>query len=116
MRVARGGDHPFLDARATAVVEADHRASGLGREVHHLASLLREWARQATAEDGEIVTEDANLAAVDRAVSGDHAVAGNFSFRHVEVGDSMRLELVELDERSAVKQEFHPLARSHPPL
>ena len=67
----------FLDARAARIVDADHRASGLHREVHDLADLLGERAREAAAEDREVLREDADLAAVDGAVAGDHAVAGD---------------------------------------
>ena len=114
--VAGERDDAFLDSRAAAVVEADYRASDFRRQVHHLADLLGEGARQAAAEDGEIVAEDADLAAVDSAVAGHDAIAGNFFLGHVEVGDSMRLELVELDERAAVEQKLDPLARGHAPL
>ena len=60
--------------------------------------------------------EDADLASVDRAVAGHHAVAGNLLARHVEVGDAMRFELVELDERAAIEQELDALARRHAAL
>ncbi len=98
IRVACQRHDAFLDARAAAVVEADHGASGFGREVHHLADLLGEGAGQAAAEDGEVVAEDAYLAAVDGAVAGHDAVAGDFFIGHLEVGDSMGLKLIELDE------------------
>src|SRR5208283_553878 len=83
---------------------------------HHLADLLRERAGQAAAEDREIVAEDAHLAPVDRAVAGHDAVAGDFFLRHVEVGDSMGLELVDLDERVAVEDKLDALARGHAAL
>src|SRR5208337_3437321 len=116
IRVARQRHYAFLDSRAAAVVEPDHGASGFYREVHHLANLLRECARQATAEDGEVVAEDADLAPVDRAVASHDAVARDFFLRHVEVGDSMRLELVDLDERATVEEKLDPLARGHAAL
>src|ERR1035437_8415253 len=113
IRIACQRHDALLDSRAAAVVEPNHRASGLHGEVHHLADLLRECARQAAAEDREIVAEDAHLAPVDRAVAGHDPVAGDFFLRHVEVGDSMRLELVDLDERSTVEEKLDPLARGH---
>ena len=96
-----------------AVVEADERASDLHRKVHHLADFFGERAREAAAEHGEVVREHADLAAVDGAEAGHHAVAGNLLARHVEVGDAMRLELVELDERAAIEQELDTFARGH---
>ena len=111
--VAGERNDAFLDARAAAVVDADEGASDLHREVHHLADFFREGARQAAAEHGEVVREHADLAPVDGAEAGHHAVAGNLLARHVEVGDAMRFELVELDERAAIEQEIDPLARGH---
>ena len=89
----------------------DEGASDLHREVHHLANFLGKCAREAAAEHREIVREDADLASVDGAEAGHHAVAGNLLARHFEVGDAMRLELVELDERAAIEQCVDALAR-----
>ncbi len=89
----------------------DHRASGLHRQVHHLADLLGERAREAAAENREVLREDADLASLDGAVAGDHAVARDAPLVHPEVVAAMGLELVELDEGAAVEQEFDPLAR-----
>src|ERR1039458_9777940 len=116
IRIARQRHDALLDSRAAAVVEPDHRASGLHGEVHHLADLLRECAREAAAEDREIVAEDAHLPPVDRAVARHDPIAGDFFLRHVEVGDSMGLELVDLDERSTVEEKLDPLARGHAAL
>ena len=68
-------DHALLDAGAGALVDADDRAAGLDREVHHLGDLLAVDLAERAAEDGEVLGEHADLAAVDGAVAGDHAVA-----------------------------------------
>ena len=111
--VAGQRHHALLDARAARIVEPDHRASGLHRQVHHLADLLGERARKAAAENREILRENADLAPLDRAVAGDHAVARNAPLVHPEVVAAMGLELVELDEGAAVEQKFDALARGH---
>ncbi len=68
-------DDALLDARAGALVDADDRAAGLDGEVHDLGDLLAVDLAEGAAEDREVLGEDADLAAVDGAVAGDHAVA-----------------------------------------
>ena len=75
-------DHALLDAGAAALVDADDRAAGLDREVHDLDDLLAVDLAERAAEDGEVLGEHADLAAVDGAVAGDDAVAvGRFFSR-----------------------------------
>src|SRR3546814_7395484 len=73
---AERGD-AFLDARAAAVVQADDRRADQQRLVHDLADLFGMALRQRAAEDGEILAEDIDEAAVDRARPGDDAIPGN---------------------------------------
>ena len=75
--VAGERDHAFLNARAAGIVQADDGRAGLQREVHDLADLLRVGFRKRAAEDREILREDVDQAAVDAAVAGDEAVAGD---------------------------------------
>src|SRR3954447_8887002 len=58
LRVAGERDDAFLDARAARVVDPDHRAAELRRQVHHLADLLGEDLAQRAAEHGEVLRED----------------------------------------------------------
>ena len=67
-------DDALLDAGAGAVVEADQRDADRGGQVHDLVDLLGEHLAQRPAEDGEVLAEDAHLAAVDGAEAGDDAV------------------------------------------
>ena len=57
--------------------------------------------------------EDTNLAPVDGAVAGYHAIAWDAPLVHPEVLATMGLEFVELDERAAIEQKFDALARRH---
>jgi len=66
---------------------------------------------QGAAEHGEILGEHEDGAAVDRAPSGDDAVAGDFGLRHAELVAAVLDEHVELLERVAVEQERDALAR-----
>ena len=65
VRVAGEALHALLDARAARVVEADDRRAHAGGQVHDLADLLRVGAGERAAEDGEVLGEDEDLAAVD---------------------------------------------------
>ena len=107
------GDHALLDPRATGVVDADHRAADLHREVHHLDDLLAEHLAERAAEDGEVLGEDAHLAAVDRAVPGHHAVAVRPGLVQPERGGAVPGQLVHLDERVLVEQRVDALAGGH---
>ena len=102
----------FLDARAGAVVEADERRAGLGREVHHLADLLGEGAGERAAEDGEVLREQEDQPAVDLAVAGHDAVARDLLLFHPEVGAAVDDEAIGLDEGARVEQQLDALARA----
>ncbi len=107
--VAAERHHAFLDARARAVVEADHGGADLHREIHDLHDLLGEGAGKASAEDREVLGEHEHLAAVDAPVAGHHAVAQDPLLVHLEVGAAVQLEAIGLDEGSRVHQQLDPL-------
>ena len=67
---------------------------------------------QRAAEDREVLAEDEDQPAVDRAVAGDDAVAEDalLADRRSPV-DRWRDERVELDEGARVEQQLEPLAR-----
>ena len=107
---AERGD-AFLDARAARVVEADHRRADLHRVVHDLADLLGVGFGQRAAEDGEVLREDEHQAAVDGAVAGDDAVAGNLlGLIHAEIDAAMLLEHVPFFEGVRVEQQLDAFA------
>ncbi len=107
---AERGD-AFLDARAAGVVQPDHRRADLHRLVHDLADLLGVRLGERAAEHGEVLAEDEDEAAVDRAVAGDDAVARDLLLRHAEVGAAVLDEHVPLLEGAGVEQEVDALAR-----
>ena len=73
-------------------------------------------SRERAAEDGEILREDEDQAAVDRARAGDDAVAGELLLVHAEV-DAIMLDIhVIFFERALIEQHPEPLARGQPPL
>ena len=79
-------------------------------QVHHLDHLLAHHLAERAAEDREVLREDADRAAVDRAVAGDHGVAPGPVAQHVEVGGAVPDERVQLLERARVEQLVDPLA------
>jgi hypothetical protein len=104
-------DDALLDAGAARVVDADHGAADLGRQVHDLAHLLAHDLAERAAEDREVLAEDADAAAVDRAVAGDDRVAPGPVLLHVELVRAVAHERVDLLERAGVQQLLDALAR-----
>ena len=98
------GDHALLDAGAGAVVDADQRPSGLDRQLLHLDDLLAVDLAEAAAEHCRVLAEDADVAAVDGAVAGDHAVADRPVVLQTEVRAAVAGQGVEFDERPFVEQ------------
>ena len=101
----------LLDARAAGVEQADDRGAVLERHVLNLGDLARVLFAQGAAEDGEVLGEDENGAAVDRAPAGHHAVAGDLRLLHAEIGAAVLDEHVEFLERAVIEQKVDALAR-----
>jgi len=68
---------------------------------------------QAAAEDGEILREDVDGAAVDGALTGHDAVGQDPLLAHPELVGAVGDEHVELDEGPLVQQGVDALARGH---
>ena len=88
-------DDALLDARAAGVVQAHDRAAGLQGEVHDLADLLAVDLAEGAAEDGEVLREDGDGAAVDGAVAGDDAVTVGTLGIEAEVVRAVARERIE---------------------
>ncbi len=99
-----------MDARAGAVVDADQRAAGLEGQLLHLDDLLAVHLAEAAAEHRRVLAEDADVAAVDGAVAGDHAVAERAVLCQAEVGAAVPGQRVEFDEGVLVEQRQDALA------
>ena len=106
-------DHALLDPGPAAVVDADHRAAGLQRVVHHLDDLLAVHLAERPAEHGEVLAVHADRPAVDGAEPGDHPVPVRAVGRDAEVSCAVPGELVELGERAGVEQLVDPLPGGH---
>ena len=111
LRVPAEGRDAFLDSRPAGIVEADDRRADLHREVHDLADLLGIRLRERPAEDREVLAEDEHQPPVDRAVSGDDAVAEEELLVEPELRRAVGDERVQLDERARVQEEVQSLAR-----
>ncbi len=61
-------------------------------------------------EDGEVLAEDIDLSAVDRAPAGDDAVAGDLLATHVEIDATMRHIHVVFFEGALVEKHVDALA------
>src|SRR5581483_4253911 len=67
-------------------------------------------------EDGEVLREEEDLAAEDRAVAGDDGVAVRAAVHHPEVRLAVADVAVELDERARVAELLSALAGEQPAL
>src|SRR5262249_407130 len=104
-------DDALLDPRAAGVVDSDHGAADLGREIHDLAHLLPHHLADGPAEHGEVLAEHAPATPVDRAVPGDDGIAIGPVLLHVELVGPVAHERVELLEGAGVEQLLNPLPR-----
>ena len=102
---------PFLNACAARIRDADDRRADFHRLVHYLADFFRVRLRQRAAEHGEILAINEHQAAVDGAITGDHAVAGNALVLHAKIGAAVLDEDVPLLKTVIVKQNLNALAR-----
>src|SRR5690606_19409985 len=82
----------------------------LHRLIHHLADLLGMRLGERSAEDGEVLAEDEDEPAVDRAVAGHHAVARYAALGHAELGRAMLDEHVPFLEGTGIEQNLEALA------
>ncbi len=71
---------------------------------------------EGTAEDSEILAEDEDKAAIDRAMAGDDTVAGDLLVAHAEVTAPVLDEHVPFLEGTGIGQKIDALARSKPAL
>ena len=103
--------HALLDAGAARVEEADDRGADLQRLFLDLHDLAGMGVGQRAAEDGEVLGEDEDDAAVDGPPAGDDPVAGDLLFGHAEVDGAVLDEHVELLEGALVQQQVQALPR-----
>ena len=80
-------DRALLDAGAGAIVDPDQRSSGCDRELLDLDDLFAVHLAEAAAERRDVLAEDADVVAVDGAVTGDHGGEPGFACATSELGD-----------------------------
>ena len=109
--VAGQGVDAFLDTGAARVVEADARGTVLHGHVHHLADLLGQGLGERATDHGEVLREDIDKTAGDRAVTGHDTVAQVGLLFHAEVVAAVGHEHVEFFEATLVEQHVDAFAR-----
>ena len=108
--IASEGEDAFLDAGAAGIVEADVGCAVLKCGVHELADFLGVGFGERAAEDGEVLSEDIDEAAMHQAIAGDEAIAIDDLLIHVEVAAAVADEFVEFFEGGLVEEEFDAFA------
>ncbi len=110
VRIAGERDDALLNARAAGVVQPDDGRADAHGGVHDLDDLGGVGFRERAAEDGEVLGIDEDRAAIDGAVAGDEAVAGDALLIHAEIGGAVGDELVRLLEGAGIEQQLNALA------
>ena len=113
LRIGPQRGHAFLNAGAAGIVHADDRSAGLESHVQNLADFQAVHLTEASTVDREILRKGVHLTAVDGAVAGDHAVAGNDVPVHAKVSAAVFHQSVHLLETAFVEQHFQALTRGH---
>src|ERR1700682_5644933 len=108
--VTRERGDTFLNARAAGIVEADDGSARAHGKVHDFADFLRVGFRERTAENGKVLRENINQAAIDTAEAGDETIAGGTLLLHAEIDATVTDKFVEFFEGAFVQQKMDALA------
>ena len=100
---------PSLDARTSAVVEANDRRAVLERHVHDLADFLGVGLGQRASEHREILRENVHQATVDLPVPRHNAITEKFLLVQAKIGRPVGHQLPQLLEGARVEQELKTL-------
>ena len=100
----------FGNVSAAGIVKADNRSSDFHSEVENFAYLFADDLSERAASDREILSENKNFSAVDRAVTGDYAVADS------RISAVCAAESVDLFKAAAVKKFRDPFTRRELPF
>ena len=105
--------NPFLDSCTTGIVHSNHRATGFERHVQHFANLEAVHLAQRASVHREILGERKHFSAVDRAVTGDHAVPRDDVLVHVKIAAPVFHQRIDLLETAVIEQQFEALTGRH---
>src|ERR1700738_2861162 len=100
----------FLDTRAAGIVQTNHGSTHAHGRIHNFANFQRVGFGEGAAEDGKVLRENVDEAAVDAAEAGYEAVAGGALLVHAEIAAAMAHEFVELLEGVFVEEKMDALA------
>ena len=103
--------NPLLDTRSARIVYANHRRAILQRHIHDFTNFLGMRLRERAPEHGEVLRENINHSAINRAPTGDHTIAGRALFFHTKISAAMRNKHVKLFETVFIQQQLNPFAR-----
>ena len=103
----------LLDPRAGTIVQADDRQAHGRRHVHDLLDLLAVRLAERSAEDREVLGEDADLSSVDRAEAGDDTVGVRARVLKSHARRAVARQHVEFLERVLVEEVLDTFARGH---
>ncbi len=75
LAIGRQRIHPFLNAGATGIVQADNGGAHTNRVIHDLADFLGMGLAQGSPDNREVLAEHEHFPAIDGTMSRDHPIA-----------------------------------------
>ncbi len=106
--VAAQRSHPLLDAGASGVIQADNGCAHFHCMIHDFADLFSMRFGKRAAKYGEILAEDKHHAPIDRAITRDHTITGDFLVRHAEIGAAVLNKGIPFFETTLIQQQIDP--------
>ena len=92
----------FLDARAAAIVDADHGYAGIHGQIHHTGNFFSGNFTERTAHHGEILRVNADFSTVDGSETSNHTVTGDLTLVQTEIGVAVFHQAVDFLEGSLI--------------
>ena len=107
--IAAQGDHTFLDAGTTGIIQADHGSTDLQRVVEQLDDLLGVHFAQRATKDRKVLRKHTDRASMDRSEPCDHAITKGALFLQTEPRGPVARQHIQFGERTGVEQHVDAL-------
>ena len=111
IRIATERHHAFLDARPTAIVQANERSAVLHRQVHDAANFLGVGFRQGSSQHREVLRKHIHQPAIDPAIACDNTVTEKLLFVQPEVGRTVLHEHPQFLETIGIQKQVQAFTR-----
>src|SRR5882724_2921702 len=111
--IAAQTNYAFLDACSAGIIQANDWRSHFHGEVHYFANLFRVGFRKRSTKDRKVLRKDEYAAAINQAMTRDHAVTWVELLIETKVMGAMHHKLIKLLKCAFIKEEFDSFTRAH---